>query len=193
MYIDQQRKKRRANNIVISGLPVTDNDAVAVTELLRDEFEWDVTDWPGVSVAKCRRLGMQQQNKVQPLLVTLNSREQAAYYIKNARTLRASNTDIIKNSVYINADLTQSEAKAAYELRIQRKRRQQKEQTGRTFYHSHHSTAVATTSQAASTPVEELTKCRQLSATTSAATRTCDQSPCISFSTSGGRASRTTS
>lgn len=153
MYIDQQRKQRRANNIVISGLPTTDNDVMAVTKLLRDEFEWDVADWPGVSVAKCRRLGVQKQNKVQPLLVTLDSREQAAYYIKNARILRSSNSDTIKNSVYINADLTQSEAKAAYELRIQRKRRQQKDQAGRTFYHSHQPAAVATTSQASSSPV----------------------------------------
>jgi len=128
MYIDLKKKQQRSNNIVISGLPASDNDAKSVIDLLRSEFECDIEDWPGVNIIRCKRLGGQQNNKIQPLLVTLGSRDQAAYYVKNARYLRSSNVTAVRDRVYINADLTPPEAKAAYELRLRRKQRQQREQ-----------------------------------------------------------------
>ena len=127
MYVDLLRKQHRSNNIVVSGLHYSDNDAVLVTELLEEEFGCDTELWPGVSVARCQRLGKQQENKIQPLLVTLDSRDQAEYYIRNARYLRSSNNQEVKSKVYINADLTPSEAKAAYELRMERKHKQPRE------------------------------------------------------------------
>jgi len=130
MYVDLRRKQHRSNNIVVSGLQYSDNDAVMVTEMLEEEFGGDTELWPGVSVARCQRLGKQQDNKLQPLLVTLDSRDQAEYYIKNARYLRSSNNQDIKRNVYINADLTPSEAKAEYELRMERRRRQSREPSG---------------------------------------------------------------
>ena len=123
MYVDLRRKQQRSNNIVITGLQNSDNDAALVTELLQEEFGCDEEMWPGVSVARCQRLGRRQDDKLQPLLVTLDSHDQAEYYIKNARFLRSSNNQEIKRNVYINADLTPSEAKAAYELRMERKRK----------------------------------------------------------------------
>jgi len=123
MYVDQKRKQQRANNIIISGLQASENDVMTVTEMLRSEFEWDAAEWPGISVSKCRRLGKPQENKNQLLLVTLDSSDQASYYIKNARILRHSNEKAIRENVYINADLTPPEARAAYELRIQRRQR----------------------------------------------------------------------
>ena len=123
MYVDLHRKQQRSNNIVITGLHNSDNDSAFVTKLLEEEFGCDTELWPGVSVARCQRLGKLQDNKLQPLLVTLDSRDQADYYIKNARYLRSSNNHEIKSNVYINADLTPSEAKAAYELRLERKRK----------------------------------------------------------------------
>ena len=125
MYVDQRRKQLRANNIVISGLMQSDNDVITVTELLRSEYEWDFADWPGVTVLNCRRIGHLVDNKVQPLLVTLHSSQQADYYIKNAKFLRGSSNESVKKSVFINPDLTPSEAKAAYELRVERRRRHQ--------------------------------------------------------------------
>jgi len=130
MYVDLRRKQQRSNNIVITGLQYSDNDAVFVTELLEEEFGCDTEMWPGVSVAKCQRLGKQQDNKLQPLLVTLDSRDQAEYYVRNARYLRSSNNQEVKNNVYINADLTPSEAKAAFELRMERKDKQSRQQNG---------------------------------------------------------------
>jgi len=125
MYVDQKRKQQRANNIIISGLQASENDVMTVTELLRSEFEWDAAEWPGISVSKCRRLGKPQDNKNQLLLVTLDSCDQANYYIKNARILRRSNEKAIRENVYINADLTPPEARAAYELRTQRRQRRE--------------------------------------------------------------------
>ena len=130
MYVDLLRKQHRSNNIVVSGLQYSDNDAVLVTKLLEEEFGCDTELWPGVSVARCQRLGREQNNKIRPLLVTLDSRDQAEYYIKNARYLRSSNNPEVKCNVYINADLTPSEAKAAYEMRMERKHNQPREPSG---------------------------------------------------------------
>ena len=124
MYMDLSLKKQRANNIVITGMPPTqspDHEIKAVVELLASEFDWDKELWPGVSVARCRRLGKPQEGKCQPLLVTLDSQTQADFYIKNARELRKSSQSEIRNNVFINPDLTPAEAKAAYELRQRRK------------------------------------------------------------------------
>ena len=76
MYMDLNLKKQRANNIVITGMPSTqsqDHEIKAVVDLLASEFDWDNELWPGVSVARCRRLGKPQEGKRQPFLVTLDS------------------------------------------------------------------------------------------------------------------------
>jgi hypothetical protein len=125
MYIDQKRKQQRASNIVISGLPTSDNDIKTVTELLRSEFEWDSSNWSGVNVIGCRRIGRCQENKIQPLLVTFSDSHQSDYFIKNAKILRGSSDDTVQSSVFINPDLTPSEARAAYELRLLRRQRRQ--------------------------------------------------------------------
>lgn len=132
MYVDLNMKKRRLCNIVISGLAVapTDNcdDTTAVFDLLTSEFDWDLDEYPGVSIAKCKRLGQPHDGRIQPLLVTLDSQQQAEYYVKNAKFLRGSNNSIVRESVYINSDQTPSEAKASYELRIKRRQREQERQ-----------------------------------------------------------------
>jgi hypothetical protein len=128
MYIDLSIRKQRANNIVISGLPTAqspDQDIKAVIDLLTVEFAWDTDLCPGVSVARCRRLGKAQEGKYQPLLVTLDSHEQAEFYVKNASLLRQSNQAAIRDNVFINPDLTPSEAKAAFEIRQRRRQRRQ--------------------------------------------------------------------
>jgi len=56
------------------------------------------------------------------LLVSLSTAEEASYLISNARHLRRSNNELVRKNIYINADLTPAEAKAAYELRCARRR-----------------------------------------------------------------------
>ena len=148
MYIDLSIKKQRGNNIVITGMPPAqsaDLEIKSVIDLLTVEFGWDTDLCPGVSVARCRRLGKPQEGKFQPLLATLDTREQAEYYVKNASLLRHSTQPEIRNNVFINPDLTPSEAKAAFELRQRRRQRRQESAAatndpsaipGRTFYQS---------------------------------------------------------
>jgi len=172
MYVDLDKKQRRTSNIVISGLAAnnsTEEDGKAVIELLRSEYEWDVSEWPGVNVVKVRRLGNKQTNKLQPLLVTLDSPRQAQYFINNAKWLRTSSNEYVHDNVFINADMTPSEAKAAYELRSQRRERAMRDEvrnsnqlpsrtgpdetsqkgtqtasrSGRTIYRSHGTSAAA--------------------------------------------------
>ena len=132
----------------------------AVIEMLRYEYDWDGELWPGISIMKCRRLGKPQDGKCQPLLVTLDSREQAEFYIKNAKQLRNSTKPEIRQSVFINPDLTPSESRAAYELRLRRRERMQQSRSdqdrqsskatipiSRTFYHSRDSERVINTKE----------------------------------------------
>ena len=133
-------------------MSTSDCDEAAVEELLRSEFSCDTELWPGVSIAWCKRLGKLQENKVQPILVVLNYREQAEYFLKNARYLRNSNNAEVRKNVYINADLTPSEARAAYELRAMKKQRAQRDHSaviqnqstgGRLFYRTRDPTNYA--------------------------------------------------
>ena len=166
MYLDQKRKQQRANNIIISGLPNSDNDTKTVTDLLRSEFEWDFPDGPGLNATTCRRIGRREDNKIQPLLVTLIDSHQSDYFIKNAKFLRASSDQMVQSSVFINADLTPSEARAAYELRLlRRQRRQQSVQhpgeqrvnsaNSRTIYRSSNKLSPSTNSPVASTQMPQ--------------------------------------
>jgi len=134
MYIDLNRKQRRASNIVINGLPPTNSteaDANDVYDLLLKEFDYD---W-ALNIVSCRRLGQVQPGKIQPLLVTFDSPEPAEYYIKRAKWLRSSHNPSVSNNIFINADYTPSEAKAAFELR--QRRRQRGVQRGRRVEESH--------------------------------------------------------
>jgi len=56
-----------------------------------------------------------------------------AYLVANARKLRESDTDDVRNSVYLNADLTRAQAQAAYKIRH---RRRVNGQRGRMFLNS---------------------------------------------------------
>jgi len=116
MYVDIELKQRRAKNIVISGVPHTNDDFSYVTNLLAEEF-----DWHYIPTVGCKRIGRQVDARVQPLLVTFESREDASYLVANARHLRESLDPAVRQNIYISADLTPAEAKAAYEIRCRRR------------------------------------------------------------------------
>jgi len=124
MYVDLNSKKRRANNVIITGLQSRETDAKAtVCKLLHDEFHWRTAELNEV-VLSCRRIGKPRQDGIQPLLITLDSADSASYFIANAKKLRHSKDSGIRANVYISEDLTPSESKAAYEIR--RRRREQR-------------------------------------------------------------------
>ncbi len=131
VYIDLSLKERRAKNVVISGLACSNSDTAAVRNLLRSEFEYIEP------IISCKRIGKPSAGKIQSIAVTLANKDQARYLIDNARRLRRSSDATVRQNVYLNADLTPSESRAAYELRCRRReQRQQSAGASRVFYRS---------------------------------------------------------
>ena len=126
MYVDLEDKQRRATNIIVSGLQpeVSLSDSASVCRMLSDEFDWVETELL-CTIKSCRRIGKFQLDKIQPLLIIFNSSEIAAQFIANAKLLRQSRDPVIREKIFISADLTPSEARAAYELRQRRRDRRQ--------------------------------------------------------------------
>jgi hypothetical protein len=122
MYVNLRDKQRRARNIIVSGLqPTAESDRTAVCKLLCAEYRTWRTSELEEAIVCCKRIGKPQQNRVQPLLVTMDSNESAAYFISNAKQLRRSRDITVSDNVFISEDLTKAEAKAAYEIRCRRR------------------------------------------------------------------------
>jgi len=118
VYIDLEEKKRRSNNIVISGLPMAPVDRDGAESFLRGEFHEIASD---LKVTGCRRLGRKDNDRIQPLLVTCSNASDVQFILDNAKRLRRSSYCLIKDQIYINADLTKAEAAAAFEMRQKRR------------------------------------------------------------------------
>lgn len=114
------RKQARQNNIIVTGVPQGNqtNDADFVKELLSAEF-----NIPADNVARCDRLGPLRPGKLQLTRVRLTRNIDAEHVISHAKQLRQSSNIYVRQHVYINKDLTKTEAAAAYELRCQRRRK----------------------------------------------------------------------
>ena len=118
VYVDLQQKKRRANNIIISGFPVAPVDREGAESFLRAEFHEVASS---LRVISCRRLGRQEAGRFQPLLVVCSTTDDAQFILSNAKRLRKSNNSLVRDHIYINPDLTKAEASAAYEMRQRRR------------------------------------------------------------------------
>jgi len=118
VYIDLEEKKRRSNNIVISGLPVAPVDRDGAESFLRAEFHEIASD---LKVTVCRRLGRKDNDRIQPLLVTCSNAADVQFILDNAKRLRRSNYCLVRYQIYINPDLTKAEAAAAFEIRQKRR------------------------------------------------------------------------
>ena len=123
VYLDQSRRDRRANNIVITGLPVCPDmsDKALVSQMISKEL-LIVPD-----IVQLRRLGRAGNDinlnaglNVQPLLVVLKTTSQANCILQRAKLLRGSVHSVISDHVYINRHMTRAESIAAYEERRQR-------------------------------------------------------------------------
>ena len=118
VYVDNQRRLNRATNLVITGLAASTvlSDQQAVVELCSSEFN----EVPEIVYSK--RLGKPLAGRVQPLLVILKSVDQATRLLSIAKSLRQSANEQTRRDVYISANLTKAEARAAYEMRCERRR-----------------------------------------------------------------------
>jgi len=117
VYSDMKEQETRSKNFVVSGLPVSpDNEDKTVVEAL---CEKELCVKP--NIRSCRRLGKSIQGKVQPILVSVYSKEQASSIVSSAKNLRKSDNPVVRDKIYINPDLTKAQATAAYQLRCQRR------------------------------------------------------------------------
>jgi len=115
----------RRRNVVITGLPEIEteqSDDTSAKQLEEAAFtafcEENLTVKPSLSHLGCRRLGKRHTSRTQPrrLLVHLSSEQNAHDLLSSARTVLRNHPDKqIATTVYINPDLTPTEAKEAYE------------------------------------------------------------------------------
>jgi len=117
-----ETKERRAKTVVESGLEQRDNstDVDSFRRLSMMELGID----PRVKFT--RRLGVAVGDRVQPLLVGLQLADQATDLIQRATQLRRSTDELVHRRVYINRNLTATEARLAYEDRCRRRRRRRR-------------------------------------------------------------------
>jgi hypothetical protein len=115
---------RRKRNIIVTGLPedLAVDDVTAFNHLCEDNLPVK----PVVAAGGCLRIGRKNGDGPRRLLVRLTSDDAASEILKTARVLRRSNDSYVARNVYINADLSRSQARLAYEAR-QRRRQSQRQ------------------------------------------------------------------
>jgi len=121
--------KRRKQNLVITGVPELneDDDDINQAECF---FVKTCEQYLSIKLLPLhhgtKRLGKKKtcDNRPRRLLIRLQSEECFTAVLSAAKNLRFSDDEYIRNSVFINADLSPTEAKQAY-LRRKRRREQQ--------------------------------------------------------------------
>ena len=121
VHSELQLKSQRSNNIVVTGLPISNiaPDSDQFQELCRSEL--DV--YPKIRTTI--RLGEPADGKIQPLLVCLESPEEVGRMMAVARELRNSSSRNVRERIFINRHLTKAEAAAEFYKREERRRKEQ--------------------------------------------------------------------
>ena len=121
MCADRRDKERRAKSIIVSGLaPQQDvTDAASFRQLCSHEFGLDPV------VTHTKRLGVPNGDRVQLLLIGLQSSDDVLSIMSYAKLLRRSADESVRSNIFINRNLTKVEARLAYEERCRRRLRQQ--------------------------------------------------------------------
>jgi len=148
--VKKAENDRRAASFIVSGLPTSNSstDRERVTQLLESEL--------GVCpvITYTKRLGQSSSTKIQPLLVYLRDTSQAQYIVSHARRLRQSNDPFVKNTIYINMNLTKAAAHAAYEMRCRRRQATSRQSASRRATQPHGTVQTGSLSSSASMTVE---------------------------------------
>lgn len=104
---------RRKRNVVLCGIPETNDDRAAFVHLCEDNLPVK----PTIGENSCTRIGKKVSGKPRLLRVRLDSDEAATAILRAAPLLRHSEDEYIAKNVYINPDLSPAAAKLAYEAR----------------------------------------------------------------------------
>ena len=123
VYVDQEREKRRETSLMVTGLPPVAGKGD--NKLFVDLCSSELNLMP--DVVSVKRIG-HAQGKIQPLLVYLKLADEVKKIINSAKLLRRSSVPAIRESVYINPNLTKAEAIAAYQVRVQRRVQNQRKE-----------------------------------------------------------------
>jgi len=116
---ENKRKLARQANVVISGLSrsTQKTDAKLVQQLFNDELSIQS------KIASCQRLGKPAPSKIQLLKVCTTGAKETADIFTAAKRLRHSADNYISKNVFINRDMTKSEAEVAYQARCRQRHR----------------------------------------------------------------------
>jgi len=111
------RSAKKAN-IVVSGLGISAaGDVAVVTDLLHTELNITAV------VSKCVRLGKPGGSRPHLLLATFANEKQATDVLRSAKHLRQSTSAQVRDSVFVNADLTHEQRTAMFSARTELRRR----------------------------------------------------------------------
>ena len=104
---------QRSMNVLVSGLPIRGDISDS------DQFVKLCDNYFGLrpNIRSLVRLGDVKKEKIQPLLVSLKSKDEADHLIEFAKVLRTASDKLIRDQVYFNKHLTRAEAAAAFEAR----------------------------------------------------------------------------
>lgn len=131
--------QRRKSNIIITGLPESDDDVDAEN----DDAAGDATHDERLFAKLCeehlpikpqpvhnrsRRLGSRNYDgRPRRLLIRLKSEHDVKSILSAAKRLRESDDDYVRKYIYINPDLSPAEAKLSYEKREKRRKDKRRE------------------------------------------------------------------
>jgi len=110
--------EKRKRNVVVTGLPENSNTDDRAEFLKLCETHLSCKPY----IVKCDRLGQVVNGRPRRLLVRLSSDIVAAEVLRSAPALRHA-SDALTANIYINPDLSPTEAKLAYEARQRRRER----------------------------------------------------------------------
>jgi len=117
---------RRKCNVVVTGIPES-LDGTTTIEADNTAFnkfcEENLSVKPALARRGCVRLGKLDGQRPRRMLVHLTSDTSAANILRASKALRQSEDTYVARNVFFNPDLTQLEAKLAYEKREERRRR----------------------------------------------------------------------
>ena len=132
VYSEMQSKQNKRCNIVVVGLHpnINKDDSALFSDLCRDQLHTDVH-----VIKKCKRLAKHNNDGgvkksavgggiVPPLLVTLDSEYQVERILRITKQLKNTKDPSLDRSIYINPDLTRTEALIAFEKRQVRRSNQ---------------------------------------------------------------------
>lgn len=113
---------RRKRNIIVSGLPEEEESGADDRQTFLEFCSAFLPIKPSLLDGNCcSRIGKASPHRPRKLLVRLNSEESATNLLRAASSLRHATDDYVKTHVFINADLSPSAAKLAYESRKRRR------------------------------------------------------------------------